>query len=117
MTLFLSRRCRFRRPSGEGRDRLRLAYPDDRTADGTSTEAAVLHSRPAAARLGGFRSAPSQTCPGRGAGRVIEPRSPRMNAASILLAALAAVVALSARSDERRVGKEWVSTCRSRGWP
>src|SRR3546814_20332991 len=22
-----------------------------------------------------------------------------------------------ARSEERRVGKEWVSTCRSRGWP
>src|SRR3546814_2938752 len=21
------------------------------------------------------------------------------------------------RSEERRVGKEWVSTCRSRGWP
>src|SRR3546814_15795416 len=29
-----------------------------------------------------------------------------------------AVVQLEAeRSEERRVGKEWVSTCRSRGWP
>src|SRR3546814_18538890 len=28
-----------------------------------------------------------------------------------------ALVATAARSEERRVGKEWVSTCRSRGWP
>src|SRR3546814_11039094 len=34
-----------------------------------------------------------------------------------LTASLAIARRVGARSDERRVGKECVSTCRSRGWP
>src|SRR3546814_14526732 len=80
----------------------------DRLAEGIiGLRAEILRRRPRAGELPGAEL----TSPQALALRTIVGEGP------LRMGALAERLGVSVRSEERRVGKEWVSTCRSRGSP